>query len=161
MLDFLVIHPFEDGNGRVARIMTTALLERDDYQVGRYVPIEALIAERGDEYKAALGASTANWHDSTHDVWPWTSFFVDMLAMAYDTFTETVRRGLMDPTELVHDWLRAKAPPGFSMAEARRALPALSPHAITTALNAARDSGELRLTGHGRGARWHLVDPGK
>lgn len=67
ILDFLVIHPFADGNGRVARILTSAMLTGHGYTVGRYVSPEQAVAESADAYYHALLESTHGWHDGTAD----------------------------------------------------------------------------------------------
>jgi len=71
VLDLLTIHPFSDGNGRVARVLTNALLDDSGYTVGKYVSLEQLISESADDYYAALLDSTHGWHDQTYDPWPW------------------------------------------------------------------------------------------
>ncbi len=89
-LDFLTIHPFVDGNGRLSRLLSTRLLSEVGYGVGRYVSLEGLIYERRDAYYDALAASTAGWQDGMHDPWPWLSFFVEVLADAYEIFAARV-----------------------------------------------------------------------
>lgn len=86
-LDFLTIHPFVDGNGRVSRLLSTHLLAEVGYGIGRYVSLEGLVYGRRDAYYDALGASTAGWQDGTHDPWPWLRFFVEVVADAYEVFT--------------------------------------------------------------------------
>ena len=74
-LDFLCIHPFGDGNGRVARLATSYLMGRTGYGVGRYVSLEQLIYDTKDDYYGALGASTIGWFDDGHhDLWPWARY---------------------------------------------------------------------------------------
>jgi Fic family protein len=63
VLDFLTIHPFVDGNGRLSRLLGTRLLSEAGYGVGRYVSLEGLVYERRDDYDDALAASTAGWQD--------------------------------------------------------------------------------------------------
>jgi len=82
LLDLPTIRPFTDGNGRVVRALTNALLDDAGYTVGKYVSLEQLIAESADEYYAALLASTYGWHEQANDLWPWLAYFVDVLEQA-------------------------------------------------------------------------------
>ena len=155
VLDFLVIHPFADGNGRVARLLTNALAEREGYSVGRYRSIEALVAGREADYLDALAASTRGWHDDQHTVWPWTEFLVSIFVQAYAELEESSKK--LDPKQRraeVAGWLDDRAPVEFSMAEAQRALPGIRPEVIREVLNQRRKTGSVVLLGRGRGARW-------
>jgi Fic family protein len=82
VLDLLTIHPFADGNGRVARVLTNALLDDAGYTVSKYVSLEQLVAESADDYYAALLDSTQGWPERTNDPWPWLTDFVEVLARA-------------------------------------------------------------------------------
>jgi Fic family protein len=86
ILDLLVIHPFEDGNGRVARLLTNAMLSEHGYPVGRYVSLEQAIAESADTYCQALLDSTHGWHEGTADPWPWLGYFTNVIAGGYAVF---------------------------------------------------------------------------
>lgn len=83
ILDFLCIHPFDDGNGRVARLLTHLLLLQEGYLVGKYVPLERLIFETKDAYYGALRESTTGWHAARHDPDHWTRYLLDILIRAY------------------------------------------------------------------------------
>lgn len=67
ILDFLCIHPFSDGNGRMVRLLTVLLLYREDYEVGRYISLERLIERTKDSYYDTLFRSSRGWHENTHD----------------------------------------------------------------------------------------------
>ena len=71
ILDFLCIHPFTDGNGRVARLLSLLLLYRFTYRVGRYISVERIVEESRETYYEALELSSRGWHDSVHDAGPW------------------------------------------------------------------------------------------
>src|ERR1700728_137062 len=88
VLDLLVIHPFEDGNGRVARLLTGAMLSEHGYTVGRYVSLEQAIAESADAYHLALLDSTNGWHEGIADPWPWLAYFTRLIASAYAVFAD-------------------------------------------------------------------------
>jgi Fic family protein len=158
-LDLLVIHPFADGNGRTARIATNAMLLQAGYEVGRYVSIEQLLSDRRHAYYESLRQSTIGWHEGAHSIWPWTDYFVDLLAGAYATIEARLGRPkLTDQRSLVVDWLRTAAPNSFTMGEVRSTLAGISPGTIRACLGSAREAGAIRLEGVGRGARWVIID---
>jgi len=129
VLDLLALHPVVDGNGRLARLMTTHLLLGCGYDVSRYVSIEQLIYETKGEYYGALRASQRGWHEAEHDVWPFVSYLCETLAGAYDDF-ETSMASSSAPVGSKQDQVRAyvlnQAPAAFRFRELERALPAIS-----------------------------------
>ncbi len=94
VLDFTVIHPFRDGNGRMSRLITLWLLYIVGHDVGRYISIEQLIDNSRETYYEALRRSTEGWHDSEHDLEPWTSYFLGILLAAYREAREPHRHAL-------------------------------------------------------------------
>lgn len=90
ILDFLCIHPFNDGNGRMSRLLTLLLLYRSGYIVGKYISIEMLIEKTKDTYCDALQASSTGWHDGTNDYMPFVSYTLGIIKSAYKTFSERV-----------------------------------------------------------------------
>jgi len=129
VLDLLTIHPFEDGNGRVVRALTNALLDDAGYGVGRYVSIEQLIAESADGYYASLLASTEGWHERTHDPWPWLGYFVGVLARGYSRFEQRAASNRTSGTkqDRVRGYVLEHAAPVFRIANVRAALPGCAP----------------------------------
>jgi hypothetical protein len=90
VLDFLCIHPFTDGNGRVARLLSLLLLYRSGYHVGRYISLERIVEESRGTYYDALERSSRGWHDDSHDVHRWLEYFWGVLIRAYGEFEERV-----------------------------------------------------------------------
>lgn len=86
--DFLCIHPFRDGNGRMSRLLTTLLLYRSGYFVGKYISLEALIAKIKDLYYDALQESQIGWHDGTDDPTPFIGYILSIVDMAYREFED-------------------------------------------------------------------------
>jgi Fic family protein len=84
ILDFLCIHPFSDGNGRTARLLTLLLLYHFDYQVGRYISLERIFEESKESYYSTLEKSSKGWHEGQHDVMPWMTYFWGVLLRAYN-----------------------------------------------------------------------------
>ncbi len=156
ILDLLVIHPFEDGNGRVARALTNALLTEAGYTVGRYVSLEQAIAESADAYYQALLESTHGWHDHESDPWPWLSYFVDLLGNAYRTFAlrTAADRSNGSKQERVQDYVLKHAPEVFRVADVRRALPGISDPTIRMVLGRLQTDGLVVAEGVGRSATW-------
>ena len=91
VLDFLCIHPFADGNGRMARLLSLLLLYQAGYEVGRYISLESVIEGTKDGYYDALYASSQGWHEGQHTLIPWWEYFVGvMLVRAYGDFEARV-----------------------------------------------------------------------
>ena len=101
ILDFLCIHPFNDGNGRMSRLLTLLLLYRSGYLVGKYISIEKLISDTKETYYEALQASSYNWHEGTNDYAPFVTYMLGVLAAAYRDFESRVEllttKGLSKP----------------------------------------------------------------
>lgn len=161
VLDFLAIHPFQDGNGRVARLLTASELLRHGFGVARYVSIEQRIFETKHSYYAALRASQSGWHENTHIVWPWLGYLLRVLADAYDDFARRVAAGteLVGATkeEQARNYILTQAPHTFRLAQIVDALPDISQATIRNALDGLKAEGRLRA-GRGRSASWARTD---
>lgn len=150
-LDLLCIHPFDDGNGRMARLLTHLLLLQEGYVVGRYVPLERLIYEAKNAYYAALRASTTGWYDATHDPYHWTRYLLDTLIRAYREMEQRVSAlaAAQDPrAKLIRDAALSRR--RFSISELRAALPKVSRAYIFRVVKELVDEGRLRRTERGQ-----------
>jgi Fic family protein len=160
VLDFLAIHPVADGNGRLARLLTTYELLAQGYKVARYVSIEKRILESKSSYYATLYESQRNWHEGEHDVWPWITYLSRILASAYDDFEQRVASA-GDQTgskqDRVRDHILRQASEQFRRRDIERALPGISLATIRLVLNELRDSGKIKPEGSGPGARWRRL----
>ncbi len=159
-LDLLCIHPFTDGNGRVARLATTRLLQRAGYAVGKYVSVEQLIYETKDEYYRSLEASTKDWFDDgQHTAWPWAGYLLGRLDAAYTRFGTCVAAatGRGTKQERVRDFVLLQAPTTFTIADIRRTVPGISDNTIRLVLSELKNEDLIANNGTGRNASWHRV----
>ncbi len=90
ILDFLCIHPFNDGNGRMSRLLTLLLLYRSDYIVGKYISIEKLISDSKETYYEVLEKSSDHWHEGTNDYTPFVTYMLGILLAAYRDFESRI-----------------------------------------------------------------------
>jgi Fic family protein len=162
ILDLLVIHPFEDGNGRVARLLTHAVLSEHGYTVGRYVSLERAIAESADAYYQALLESTHAWHDNVADPWPWLDYFASVIADAYAVFAGRAAAAKTPVTkqQRVRAHVLRDAPVTFRVADIRTAAPGVSDQTIRLVLEQLKNEGAVRADGTGRGATWTRTNTG-
>jgi Fic family protein len=156
ILDLLVIHPFGDGNGRVARLLTSAMLTDHGYTVGRYVSLEQAVAESADAYYQALLASTHGWHDGAADPWPWLSYFSNTIAGAYTVFADRAASAKTPGTkqQRIREHILRHAPATFRLADIRTAVPGVSDQTIRLVLDQLKNEGKVRADGTGRAATW-------
>lgn len=158
VLDFLCIHPFADGNGRVARLLTLQLLYHFGHGVGRYISLERIFEETKEGYYATLETSSQGWHDGRHDVMPWLDYFWGVLLRAYREFEERVgqlaaQQG--NKSERVRaEVLRRIAP--FAISDIEEACPGISRDTVRLVLREMKAEGLIVLQGKGRGAKWAL-----
>lgn len=149
--DFLCIHPFNDGNGRMSRLLTTLLLYRSGFYVGKYISLEAKIAKNKDLYYEALGQAQIGWHEGTEDTVPFIKYLLGTILSAYKDFAdrfalvekklpalETVRRASMEKVGR------------FTKQDIRELCPSLSISSIEGALRKLVASGELKREGSGK-----------
>lgn len=160
VLDFLCIHPFNDGNGRMARLLTLQLLYHFGYDVGRYISLERIIEESKETYYEALEASSQNWHEGQHDALPWTRYFWGVVLRAYAEFEErvgTVTGGRGAKTALVEAAVARRVVP-FAISDIEAECPGVSRDWIRIVLRRLRDQRRIVRRGKGRGAKWVRQD---
>ncbi len=160
MLDFLCIHPFPDGNGRMSRLLTLLLLCQFDYAVGRYISLERIFEDTKEGYCEALEASSQGWHQGQHDVKPWLDYFWGALLRAYREFEErvgTIERGRGSKGDRVRTEALGCTLP-FSISEIEEACPGVSRDMVRLVLRAMKSEGLIESTGKGRGAKWLRIN---
>ncbi|AMD81382.1 Fic family protein [Mycoplasmopsis canis PG 14] len=89
--DFLSIHPFNDGNGRMSRLLTTLLLYKQGYMVGKYISLESQIEKSKEKYYLSLRQSSSGWHDNNEDVLPFVKYTLRVILAAYISFEERMK----------------------------------------------------------------------
>jgi Fic family protein len=156
VLDFTVIHPFRDGNGRMSRLITLWLLYIVGHDIGRYISIEQLIDNSRETYYEALRRSTEGWHDSEHDLEPWTSYFLGILLAAYrelESRTATLS-GRGSKKALITTFIDSLLVDEFTVSAVRENAPGVSDAHISKVLAELKGAGIIEPLGTGRGARW-------
>lgn len=149
--DFLCIHPFNDGNGRMSRLLTTLLLYRNGFYVGKYISLEAKIAKNKDLYYDALGRAQIGWHEGKEDVVPFIKYLLGTVLAAYRDFAdrfalveiklpalETVRRAALNKIGR------------FTKQDIHELCPSLSISSIEGGLRKLVSAGELKKEGSGK-----------
>ncbi|PKM98939.1 MAG: cell filamentation protein Fic [Elusimicrobia bacterium HGW-Elusimicrobia-3] len=156
ILDFLCVHPFHDGNGRTARLLTLLLLYHFDYQVGRYISLERLFEESKESYYETLEYSSQGWHEGKHDIKPWMTYFWGVLIKAYREFEERVdniRAGRGSKTDQIRQAVARRIGP-FAISDIENDCPGISRDMVRVVLRQLKEEGAISPQGKGRGAKW-------
>lgn len=156
VLDFLCIHPFSDGNGRMARLLTLLLLYKFGYEVGRYISLEKIIEKTKESYYDTLYISSQGWHKGEHDIIPWLEYLLGVILAAYREFEERV--GRIDNAKGIKNQRIKEAIDhfvgDFTIADIRKACPDASRPTIYRALKELKDAGFIAPVERGRNAKW-------
>lgn len=155
-LDFLCIHPFHDGNGRVSRLLLLLQCYHLGFEVGRYISIERLIEENKERYYETLEQSSQGWHAGKHDPWPYANYLLYILKSAYKEFEARVGQ-VISPrgakTELVILAI-ARFPGEFTLGDVEKACPGVSRDMVRRVLQQLQRSRKVECMGRGPGAAW-------
>ena len=152
VLDFLCIHPFNDGNGRMSRLLTLLLLHRTGYEIGKYISIERLIADSKESYYEALQESSQNWHEGENDYLPFVRYLLSVILAACREFTERAEI-LIEAGGFKNSRIRGviRSTTGrITKAEILAQCPDTSQITIQRALKELLDKGEIIKIGGGR-----------
>jgi Fic family protein len=158
-LDFLCIHPFRDGNGRVSRLLWLLQSYQLGLEVGRYVSLERLVEQNKDRYYETLEQSSQGWHEGKHDPWPYINYVLSILKTAYREFSERVGeikapRGAKREQVLSGIERIAANTGGFTISALEQACPGVSRDMVRRVLREQQTAGTVECRGRGPGAIW-------
>ena len=159
--DFLCIHPFNDGNGRMSRLLTTLLLYRSGFYVGKYISLEAKIVQHKDLYYDALAASQIGWHEGTDDPVPFIKYLLSTILAAYRDFEDRfalveTKRSALETVRLAA-WNKIGR---FTKQDIRELCPSLSLSSVEGSLRKMVELGELKREGSGKKTCYYRIQRG-
>jgi Fic family protein len=161
-LDFLCIHPFRDGNGRISRLLLLLQCYHTGHEVGRYVSLERLIEQNKERYYETLEQSSHRWHEGRHDPWPYIGYLLFILRAAYREFEERASQ-MQTPrgakTELVEAAVR-RFSKDFTLFELERACLGVGPDLVRKVLRDLQKAEKVKCLGRGPGAQWRNIEKG-
>ncbi len=157
--DFLCIHPFNDGNGRMSRLLTTLLLYQSGFYVGKYISLETKIAQTKDLYYRALQASQVGWHEGADDATPFIKYLLGTILSAYKDFEDRFElvQAKISALEMVRRATKQKIG-RFGKQDIMELCPSLSVSSIEGALRKLVEMQELRREGTGRATKYYRLN---
>ena len=159
VLDFLCIHPFRDGNGRVSRLLTLLALYQHGYEVGRYVSLERMVEESKEDYYECLHRSSQRWHEGKHELTPWFNFLLAIIrrgCVEFEKRAGPVKAPRGAKAELVLAAIREE-PGDFRLADIERACPGVGREWIRSLLTDLKAAGGASCQGKGPASRWQYL----
>ena len=156
--DFVCIHPFSDGNGRMSRLLTTLLLYRLGYHVGKYISIEKLIENTKDAYYDALSKTDIGWHENNNDPTPFIKYLLKILLSAYREFEE--RMLLIKVKQPAYDYVKEtiKSIIGkFTKVELLEKCPSIKKSTLEAALKKLVEEGYIQKSGVGKSTYYYKI----
>ena len=159
VLDFLCIHPFRDGNGRVSRLLTLLALYQHGYEVGRYISLERLVEESKEDYYEVLNRSSKHWHEGRHELTPWMNLLLAVIRRGYAEFEKRagqvkVPRGAK--TALVENAINS-FPAQFTITELEQKCPGVSRDMLRYLLNRLQQQKRIKCVKLGRNSLWQKM----
>jgi Fic family protein len=158
ILDFLCIHPFRDGNGRVSRLLTLLLLNQYNYEVGKFISLERIIENSKVDYYRVLKLSSEEWHHGQHDILPWLNYFLSTIKEAYQELKERVSlvsEGDSQSSMIIQTIKKINGE--FSLSDIQKINPQINRELIKKVLFQLKSNGKIKLIGAGRASRWKNV----
>jgi hypothetical protein len=158
-LDFLCIHPFRDGNGRVSRLLLLLEAYRAGLGMGRYVSLERIVEQNKERYYETLEQSSAGWHDGAHDPWPYVNFVLFVFKEAYRELEERfegIQGSRGEKAAAVRQAVAGRVAP-FTVQDLRRDCPGAGDDTIRRVLRSLKSEGQVECLGRGPHARWRKI----
>ncbi len=155
-LDFLSIHPFRDGNGRVSRLLLLLQLYQIGFEIGRYISIEKIIEENKERYYETLKESSQGWKEGKNNIWPYANYLFFILKEAYKQMDERLQNtpaSKGSKSDIIIDYIQNHIGK-FSVADIKYHSPGVSIELIRKLLKELQKEGKVRSTGRGRNAQW-------
>lgn len=156
ILDFLCIHPFNDGNGRMSRLLTLLLLYQNGFEVGRFISLEKVIEDSKETYYEALNKSSMLWHDGKNNLYIWLEYFLGIIIKAYKELEDRV--GYIENTKGSKSDRIEKAIEGklgyFTKNEIRNTCPDVGEATINRVFEKLKGEGKIEVVGKGRNSKW-------
>ena len=159
VLDFLCIHPFRDGNGRVSRLLTLLALYQHGYEVGRYISLERLVEESKEDYYEVLNHSSKHWHEGRHELTPWMNLLLAVIRRGYAEFEKRagqVKAPRGAKTALVEDAINS-FPAQFTITELEQKCPGVSRDMLRYLLNRLQQQKRIKCVKLGRNSLWQKM----
>lgn len=159
ILDFLCIHPFNDGNGRMSRLLTLLLLYQSGFEVGRFISIEKIIEDSKETYYEALNKSSMLWHEGKNNLDIWLEYFLGVIIKAYKELEDRV--GCVENTRGSKSERVETAIEGrlgyFTKGEIRDTCPDIGESTINRVFEKLRVEGKIESIGKGRNTKWKKI----
>ncbi len=157
VLDFLCIHPFRDGNGRVARLLTLLLLYQSRYEVGKYISVEKIIEESKEDYYKILKESSTGWHEGNFNLIPWWNYFISIIKSAYQELKEKVELSTGDnKSSIIRQTVLSFNK--FAISDILRLHPMIGRELVKKVLRKMKDEKLVESIGKGRSAMWKVTN---
>lgn len=159
ILDFLCIHPFRDGNGRVSRLLTLLVLYHHGCKVGKYISLERIIEGSKETYYEALYKSSKHWHTAEHDIEPWLYYFLGVVNSAYREFEQraaAIKSPRGSKTELIIQTVNMQVGT-FSISDIQRLNLGISRDMIRTVFRQMQKEKKIICLGKGQSAKWKRI----
>ena len=159
ILDFLSIHPFRDGNGRVLRLLTLLALYQQGFNVGRYISLERIVENSKEAYYAALNNSSIGWRKNKHNLEPWLYYFLNTIITAYREFEKralSLKSSKGMKTNMIVSAIDNQAD-DFSISDIAKECPGVSRDMIKLVLRKLKKSNKIVCLGRGQSAKWKRI----